>query len=75
MSTWYYAVCDKHKAVSRIIGGRSYPQRWWSNDGGELEDFLQAHADCSPCPQIVNEDDDRCDAYTEVPSLASVEAK
>jgi hypothetical protein len=68
MSTYYYLVCDQHKAVSQVIGGRSFPHRWWSNDGGEIESFLAEHADCKPNPQLVSEHDGRTDDYAEVPA-------
>lgn len=66
MSTYYYAVCDTHKVVSRVIGGRSFADRWWSNDDGELEQFLEAHGSCKPCPQIISEHDGRADDYEEL---------
>lgn len=66
MSTYYYAVCDKHRIVSDVIGGRSFPARWWSNDGGELEAFLEAHAGCEPRPRIISEHDPESDDYTEL---------
>lgn len=65
MSTFYYAVCDKHRVHSWVLGGRSFPDRWWSNDEGELEDFLREHGDCKPAPQIVSEHDERTDDYAE----------
>jgi hypothetical protein len=65
MSTYYYAVCDTHRVVSRILGGRSFPERWWANDEGELEHFLREHGDCKPNPQIVSEHDDRTLDYAE----------
>lgn len=66
MSTFYYLVCDEHKAISRVIGGRSFPARWWSNDEGELEEFLDAHGDCDPNPVLISEHDGRADDYTEL---------
>lgn len=72
MSTYYHAVCDQHRVVSRVLGGRSYPARWWSNNEGELADFLEVHGDCKPAPQIVSEYDDRTIDYTElVPKTVS----
>lgn len=66
MSTFYYLACDKHKVVSRVIGGRSFPHRWWSNDEGELEAFLEAHGDCKPNPVLVSEHDDARMDYEEL---------
>lgn len=66
MSTYYYLACDKHKAASDVIGGRSFPDRWWSNDEGELEAFLGAHADCEPRSQLISEHDERSEAYERV---------
>jgi hypothetical protein len=68
MSTFYYLICDRHRAHSRVIGGRSFPHRWWSNDGRELEDFLEAHADCKPYPYLVSEHNDRTLEYDEMKS-------
>jgi hypothetical protein len=68
VSTYYYLVCEEHKVVSEVIGGRSFPARWWSNDNGELERFLEAHGDCKPAPLLLNEYDDRTFEYPEIPS-------
>jgi hypothetical protein len=68
LSTYYYLACDRHKVVSRVIGGRSFPHRWWSNDEGELETFLEAHGDCKPLPVLISEHDARADDYTECSS-------
>lgn len=67
MSTYYYAICTKHEVSSRILGGRSFPNRWWSNDGGELEQFLEIHGDCKPPPLIVSEHDERTLDYAQMP--------
>lgn len=64
MSTYYYAACDAHRVVSEVLGGRSFPDRWWQNDGNELANFLREHAECKPAPRIVSELDKRVDAYT-----------
>ena len=64
MSTYYYAICDEHRAVSDVIGGRSFPDRWWQNDGDELAAFLEAHNACRM--EIVSEHDDRSTDYIEV---------
>lgn len=69
MSTFYYAVCDAHRAVSDVIGGRSFPDRWWQNDAGELAAFLRAHGGCARL-EIVPEHDDRSTDYDEVPAAA-----
>lgn len=70
MSTYYLAVCDEHRVVSRVLGGRSFPGRWWRNDNGELEQFLREHGDCDPPPQIISEHDDRNVDYAEMPEEA-----
>lgn len=67
MSTYYYLACDAHKAVSGVIGGRSFPDRWWSEDGDALADFLEAHARCEQSPVLVSEHDERLSDYEEVP--------
>ena len=71
MSTYYYLVCDIHRAASEVIGGRSFPNRWWANDEGELEAFLELHAGCEPRPQLVSEHDDRAYEYDKVKRVAS----
>lgn len=70
MSIFYYLACDRCTVVSRVIGGRSFPDRWWSNDEGELEAFLQDHASCAPNPVLVSEHDDARMAYEEMPARA-----
>ena len=59
MSTWYYLVCDRHKVYSHILGGRSFPDRWWMQEdrNGALADFLEAHNACKPV--LVSEADER----------------
>lgn len=59
MSTWYYLVCDCHRVHSGILGGRSFPARWWMqpDDHGRLAAFLEAHHDCKPV--LLSEHDDR----------------
>lgn len=69
MSTYYHAICTTHRAASGVIGGRSFPDRWWQDDGRELADFLEAHAECRPEPLIVNEHDSRLDDYEYVEAL------
>lgn len=66
MSTYYYLVCDGHKIVSDVIGGRSFPDRWWQNDGGELPIFLREHGNCEPPPRLVSEHEDVVYEYTEL---------
>jgi len=68
MSTFYYLICDSHRVQSRVIGGRSFPHRWWSNDDGELEQFLETHGDCHPNPVLVSEHDSRTDEYDQLPT-------
>ena len=71
MSTYYYAICTKHRVKSRVIGGRSAPNRWWQNTGDELSAFLAAHGDCEPL--IVNEHDQRLWDYDKLASAERTE--
>lgn len=70
MSTYYFATCDKHRVISQVIAGRSFPDRWWQNDGPELADFLAEHASCVPMPRIVSEYDGRVRDYTAIKEAA-----
>ena len=56
MSTYYYLACDTHSIRSSIVGGRSFPHRWWADpDHGALADFMEDHAECEPSPRLVSE--------------------
>jgi hypothetical protein len=67
VSTYYYLLCEQHKVSSHVIGGRAFPDRWYSTSRGELEQFLADHADCKPNPILVNEHDDRVDDWDRYP--------
>lgn len=46
MSTYYFLICDHHRAVSGVIGGRSFPDRWWTEPNIDIGSFLCAHEGC-----------------------------
>lgn len=72
MSTFYYAVCDRCRVVSKVLAGRSFPNRWWTNDEGEFEAFLEQHGGCTAL-RLVSEHDDVTLDYREIEKLASEE--
>lgn len=66
MSTYYYLVCDAHRVMSGVIGGRSFPDRWWGEDD-RVAPFLREHAECLPNPRLVSEHDDVTLEYDAMP--------
>lgn len=64
MSTYYYLVCDTHRARS-FVGRESFLGDMKPSPSG-LKRFLEDHAHCTPSPVLVTEHDDRTTDYQEV---------
>jgi hypothetical protein len=45
MSTYYYVCCEVHRLAGPIVAGRSFPDRWWSEDWDA--EFVRDHQGCA----------------------------
>jgi hypothetical protein len=45
VSTYYYVCCEVHRLAGPIVAGRSFPDRWWSEDWDA--EFVRDHQGCA----------------------------